>query len=120
MIDIMTKILIGMVAAMHLYFCYFEIFRWESAGPKLFKSNDSDFYKKTKAMMANQGLYNLFLAAGLIWSLLSKNHTMSFYLAIFFLSCVVIAGIFGSITVSRRIFYIQALPALIALILLHF
>jgi len=120
MIDIMTQILIGIVAALHLYFCYFEIFQWGKTGPKLLNSRDEDFFKNTKAMMANQGLYNSFLAAGLIWSLLCKNQVMSFYLSIFFLSCVVIAGIFGSFTVSRRIFYIQALPALIALILLHF
>lgn len=71
-------------------------------------------------MMANQGLYNGFLAAGLIWSLLIQTNPWNIYVAIFFLSCVAIAGIYGSITASKKILYIQTVPAVIALILVHF
>lgn len=72
----------------------------------------------TKKLAANQGLYNGFLAAGLIWGLLTGGFN-GFHISIFFLTCVIVAGIFGAVTVSRKIFFIQALPALIALVLLH-
>lgn len=70
-------------------------------------------------MAANQGLYNGFLAAGLIWTFFINDPHWKAYISIFFLSCVLIAGIYGAITVSKKIFYVQGLPALIALILLH-
>lgn len=116
---LLTDILIGLIAALHLYFLYFEMFAWDTIGRKTFKQIPPEVFPKTKVLAANQGLYNGFLVAGLIWSLLIKDHHWSFYIAIFFLSCVLIAGIYGALTASKKIFWIQGLPALVALILLH-
>lgn len=95
------------------------MFAWTSRGPKVFRSFPKDLFEPTKSMAANQGLYNGFLAAGLIWSLLIKTTPWNIYVAIFFLSCVLIAGIFGAVTASKKILYVQTVPATIALILLH-
>ena len=113
--DILIKIIIGFVAFEHLYFLYIEMFAWETKGKATFKSLPADLFTPTKGMAANQGLYNGFLAAGLIWSLFIQDLAWQSYVAIFFLTCVVVAGIFGGITVSKKIFYIQASPALVAL-----
>ena len=104
------------VAVLHLYFLYLEMFLWQKPiGLKIFR-NDAEFAKKSSVLAANQGLYNGFLAAGLIWSVISQG-SMNVELKIFFLTCVLIAGVFGGITVSKKIFFIQALPALVALVL---
>ncbi|MFT6685670.1 MAG: putative membrane protein [Bacteroidia bacterium] len=113
--EILAKILIALVALEHLYILYLEMFAWETLGKKTFKGSMPDeMFAKTKNMAANQGLYNGFLAAGLIWSLLIHELSWSNYVAMFFLACVVIAGIYGAISVSRRIFFVQGIPALIA------
>jgi putative membrane protein len=113
-----VSVLIGIVAALHLYFLVLEMFLWDTSyGRKTFGLTP-EFSAASKALAANQGLYNGFLAAGLIWSLLDP-HDHAFEIKIFFLSCVIVAGIFGAATVSRKIFFVQALPALIALVLLH-
>ena len=117
--QIIINILIAFIAALHLYFLYFEMFAWETLGRKIFKGFPKDLFPTTKGMAANQGLYNGFLAAGLIWTFFIEDPYWRFYIAIFFLSCVTIAGIYGAITVSKKIFFVQAFPALIALILLH-
>ncbi|WP_339875601.1 DUF1304 domain-containing protein [uncultured Algoriphagus sp.] len=117
--EILAKILIGVIAALHLYFLYFEMFAWETIGKKTFKSLPAELFPKTKGLAANQGLYNGFLVAGLVWSLFIEDHKWAFYVAIFFLSCVLVAGIFGALTASKKIFWVQGLPALIALVLLH-
>ncbi len=114
----LQKILIALVALEHLYILWLEMFAWTTRGPKIFPL-PKDLFEKTKTMAANQGLYNGFLAAGLIWSLLNQDPHFSFHIAIFFLGCVIVAGVYGGITVSRRILYVQALPALIALVVLH-
>lgn len=93
------------------------MFAWTTRGPKVFKTIPADQFASTKTMAGNQGLYNGFLAAGLIWSLLIKNPDWQQNVSLFFLTCVAIAGIYGAITVSRRIFFIQATPALVAMIL---
>ncbi|MBN3581661.1 DUF1304 domain-containing protein [Algoriphagus aestuarii] len=116
---LLTDILIGLIAALHLYFLYFEMFAWETIGRKTFKSLPPEIFPKTKVLAANQGLYNGFLVAGLIWSLLIEDPHWSFYVAIFFLGCVLVAGIYGALTASKKIFWVQGLPALIALLLLH-
>lgn len=95
------------------------MFAWTTRGPKVFRAFPKDLFEPTKAMAANQGLYNGFLSAGLIWSLIVQTNPWNVYIAIFFLSCVAIAGIYGSITASKKILYIQTVPAAIALILLH-
>lgn len=117
--ELIAKILIGIVAIEHCYILWLEMFAWTTRGPKVFKGFPKDLFEPTKAMAANQGLYNGFLATGLFWSLLIENHQWSFYVAIFFLSCIIIAGIYGSLTAGKRIFFVQALPALLALIAVH-
>ena len=117
--NIAINILIGFVAALHLYFLYFEMFAWNTLGRKVFRNFPKDLFEPTKSMAANQGLYNGFLAAGLIWTFFIEDPLWCFYIAVFFLSCVIIAGIYGALTVSKKIFFVQAMPALITLILLH-
>jgi len=118
-LNLLINILIGIIAAQHLYFFYFETFAWTTTGRKIFKQFPKEFFQQTKSMAANQGLYNAFLAAGLIWSLLIEDPTWSIYIAIFFLGCVSIAGIVGAFTASKKIFYIQGLPAILTLVLIH-
>lgn len=117
--DIVVKILIGFVALLHLYFLYFEMFAWNTLGRKIFRGFPKDLFEPTKSMAANQGLYNGFLAAGLIWTFFIEDAHWYVNIAVFFLSCVIIAGIYGGLTVSKKIFFVQAVPAIIALILLH-
>ena len=116
--DIIAKILIGIIAFLHFYFLWLEMFAWTTKGRKVFKNFPPDLFEPTKSMAANQGLYNGFLASGLVWTFLISNEQWSTNIAIFFLSCVAIAGIYGAISVSKKIFYIQALPAIIAILLL--
>lgn len=115
-----SNILIGFVALEHLYILYFEMFAWETIGKKTFKSFPEHLFTPTKGLAANQGLYNGFLAAGLIWSLFIQDKNWSANVAFFFLSCVTIAGVFGAITASKKIFVTQALPAIVALLTLMF
>lgn len=120
MIQTIAQILILVIAGLHLYFMYFEMFAWTTLGRKIFRQLPSDIFEPTKSMAANQGLYNGFLAAGLIWSLLIQDPIWSVNIALFFLACVAVAGIYGALTVSKKILYIQALPALAAILLLIF
>ena len=110
---LVSDILIVIVALLHFFFLYLEMFLWDKPrGMKSFNLT-AEFAKQSKRLAMNQGLYNGFLAAGLLWGLMAGNPVK-----IFFLSCVIIAGIFGAFTVSKRIFYIQAVPAILALVLL--
>lgn len=111
-------IFIGIVAALHLYFLWFEMFAWTTRGKKIFKKFPKDMFEPTKSLAANQGLYNGFLAAGLIWTFFIKDIFWNINISIFFLSCVAIAGIYGALTADKKIFIVQALPALIALLLI--
>ena len=115
--EIISKILIALVALEHLYIMYFEMFAWETIGKRTFKSLPEHLFKPTKGLAANQGLYNGFLAAGLIWTYFISDPIWEKNIAAFFLSCVFIAGVYGALTASKKIFTIQALPALIALVL---
>ena len=112
------KILISLIVALHLYFLWFEMFAWTTKGRKIFRSLPSHIFEPTKPMAANQGLYNGFLAAGLIWTFFIENQVWKTNISLFFLGCVAIAGIYGALTVERKIFFVQALPALIALLLI--
>jgi putative membrane protein len=119
--EIIAKILIGFVALEHIYILYLEMFAWETKGKKAFKGSlPNDLFTPTKTLAANQGLYNGFLSAGLIWSLIISDVIWQKNIALFFLGCVVIAGIYGALTASKKIFFIQALPAIIALIFVLF
>lgn len=115
--DIIIKILIGLIALIHVYILWFEMFAWESRGPKVFRNFSKDLFGKTKAMAANQGLYNGFLAAGLIWTFFISDATWNTNVSIFFLACVLVAGIYGAATADKKIIFVQALPAFIALLL---
>jgi putative membrane protein len=118
--EILGKILVGLVALEHLYILYLEMFAWETKGKEVFKGSlPPEMFRPTKTLAANQGLYNGFLAAGLIWTFFITDHRWSFYIAIFFLTCVIVAGVYGALTASKRIFFVQALPAIVALIVLH-
>ena len=114
--SLISQIIVGFVAFIHLYILWLEMFVWTTRGRKVFKTIPSDMFEKTKVMAANQGLYNGFLAFGLIWSLLISDVTWSKNVAVFFLFCVLVAGIYGAITVSKRIFYVQSIPALLGLL----
>lgn len=115
MVAAIAQILTALVALEHLYILWIEMFAWETAGKKTFKTIPKDLFKPTKVLAANQGLYNGFLAAGLIWSFLISDINWSVNIRLFFLGCVIVAGIYGAITASGKIFIIQALPAIIAL-----
>jgi len=115
---IAIKILIGLVAILHLYFLWFEMFAWTTKGRKVFRKFPPELFEPTKPMAANQGLYNGFLAAGLIWTYFIADPMWKANIALFFLGCVAVAGIYGALTVEKKIFFIQALPALIAIALI--
>jgi putative membrane protein len=118
MLEITSQIVIGLVALFHVYVMWLEMFAWTTKGPKTFKNFDMELFPKTKAMAANQGLYNGFLAAGLIWSFFISNPEWYFNVSVFFLSCVAVAGIYGAATADKKIFFVQGLPALIGIGLL--
>jgi putative membrane protein len=110
--------LVALVAVLHLYFLVLEMFLWtKPLGLKTFR-NSPEKAADSAVLAANQGLYNGFLAAGLIWGLLHSAPGFSFQIKVFFLLCVIVAGIYGAATVSPRILLVQAAPAAIALILL--
>ena len=111
-----SKIIVGGVALLHLYILWLEMFAWTTTGKKVFKTFPKDLFEPTKAMAANQGLYNGFLAAGLIWSLVISDEIWSKNIALFFLSCVFVAGLYGAYSASKRILLVQALPAFLGII----
>ncbi len=113
-----ANILVALVAALHVYFLVLEMFLWtKPLGLKTFR-NSPEKAADSAVLAANQGLYNGFLAAGLIWGLIQSVPAFAFQIKVFFLFCVIIAGVYGAATVSRGILLVQAAPAAIALILL--
>lgn len=111
-----SNILAGIVALLHIYFLYLEMFLWaKPKGLAVFK-NTLEKAKSSAVLAANQGLYNGFLAAGLLWGLMHPNAQTGLQVKIFFFSCVIIAGVYGAITVGKKILYIQAFPAAIGLV----
>ena len=116
---ILAKIMVGLVVFIHLYIMWFEMFAWTTRGPKVFRNFPKDLFKPTKPLAANQGLYNGFLAAGLLWSFVISNPEWQANVALFFLSCVTVAGIYGTLTADKKIFFVQALPALIGILVIQ-
>lgn len=115
MLATVSLILVGLVTIEHIYFMILEMFLWTTPkGRKAFGMTE-EFAKSTATLAANQGLYNGFLAAGLLWSFFAEAE-MAFALRLFFLSCVVIAGIYGGLTVNKKISILQAIPAALALL----
>ena len=110
--NIVADILVGLVAALHLYFLVLEMFLWTTpTGRKAFGLEPA-FAEQSKTLAANQGLYNGFLVAGLVWGLVADRTDVK----VFFLACVIVAGLYGAATVSRRILLVQAVPAALALV----
>ncbi len=115
---LIAKFLMVFIALLHIYFLILEMFLWDKPfGMKAF-GNNLEKAKVTKVLAQNQGLYNGFLAAGLLWAVVEKS-SFSIHIATFFLSCIVVAGIYGAMTASKKIFFIQALPAIITLGVLY-
>lgn len=113
---IIANLVIGAVALLHVWFLILEMFLWDRpAGRRTFRTSE-EFAASTRVLAANLGLYNGFLAAGLIWGLVQGAG--GFGVKVFFLCCVLVAGLFGAATSSRRILFVQALPAGVALLLL--
>jgi len=111
-----ANIAIGFVALLHAYFLVLEMFLWDKPfGMRIFRLTP-EFAAASKALAANQGLYNGFLVAGLAWGLALGAAGID--VKLFFLACVVIAGLFGGVTVNRNILFVQAVPGIIALALL--
>lgn len=108
-------VLVAVVALEHVYFLYLEMFRWTAPATLRAFGTTAAFAEESKTLAANQGLYNGFLAAGLVWAIIAPS-AMQKAIATFFALCVLIAGIYGGFTVTRRIFAIQALPAALALV----
>ena len=110
---LIANVVVGLVALLHVYFMVLEMFLWDKpAGLRAF-GQTLEKAQASKVLAANQGLYNSFLAAGLIWGLLAGTQGTS--IKVFFLACVLIAGLYGAATASRKILFVQALPAAIGL-----
>jgi putative membrane protein len=115
---LITDIIVGLVALLHFYFLILEMFLWEKpTGLRVFNLSREEA-ATTKVLAANQGLYNGFLAAGLVWGLLLGAEGNA--VKIFFLCCILIAGLYGAVSVGRKILFVQALPAAIGLTLVLF
>ena len=111
-----ANLIVALVALLHVYFLVLEMFLWtKPIGLKVF-GQTREAAEATKVLAANQGLYNGFLAAGLAWGLSLGQHGLA--IKVFFLGCVVVAGLYGAATASRKILFVQALPAAIGLVLL--
>ena len=113
-----AKIIVAIIALEHIYILWLEMFAWTGYAKKVFRGFPEDLFEKTKNLAANQGLYNGFLAAGLLWSLFISDVVWSKNIALFFTSCVVIAGIYGGVTVGKSIFYKQGVPAIVGLLVI--
>lgn len=114
----MVNIFVAVIALEHVAFLVLEMFLWtKPAGLKVFRKPLA-FAEQTKELAANQGLYNGFLAAGLFWSLVHSDPKTSAEIQIFFLGCVIVAGLYGAYSVNKRIFFVQAFPSIITLLLL--
>lgn len=115
--DHMATVLTLLVLVEHIYIVWMEMFAWETAGRRSFgKSLPDALFKPTKGLAANQGLYNGFLVAGLAWSFFISDPGWSDNVRLFFLGCVLVAGVFGGFTAGRKIFFVQGIPALLAIL----
>lgn len=111
---LIASTLVVIVALLHLYFLVLEMFLWDTPTGRRVFNNTPEFASASKVLAANQGLYNGFLAAGLLWSVWMGLGATGRAIALFFLGCVVVAGVYGAATASRKILYVQALPGALA------
>ena len=113
-----ATVAVVLVALLHLYFLVLEMFLWDKPTGRRTFGLTPEFATASKGLAANQGLYNGFLAAGLLWGVSrSAADTAGHAIEVFFLGCVVVAGVFGAVTANRRILWVQAFPAAVALAL---
>ncbi len=115
MLALLSQFLVAVVALEHIYFLYLEMFAWTTPRGQRTFGTTAEFAHASRALAANQGLYNGFLAAGLAWGLLHPTPAVGTQIELFFLVCVIVAAIFGALTVKRSILWIQGAPALLAL-----
>jgi putative membrane protein len=119
LIQTLADIQVLFVCGMHIFFMILEMFLWQKPlGLRIFR-NTAEKARLSSALAANQGLYNGFLAAGLIWGMVNPNPDFAVQVKMFFLGCITIAGIYGGYSVNKRIFYIQSLPAVLAMYLIY-
>jgi putative membrane protein len=114
-VDLVASILVIAVALLHAYFLVLEMFLWQTPRGRRTFGTDEAFAARSATLAANQGLYNGFLAAGLVWGVVAAD-PVGFQAKVFFLGCVIVAGVYGGLTVSRRILLVQAIPAVVALV----
>ena len=110
--NVVAAVLVALVALIHVYIVVLEMFLWTKPQGRAAFGTDAEFAEATKVLAANQGLYNGFLVAGLVWGLVAQRYDV----CVFFLACVIVAGVYGAITVSSRILFVQAVPAALALV----
>ena len=120
MIPILRTIFVGLVALEHIYILYLEMFAWTTPRVQRIFGTTPEFASASKALAANQGLYNGFSAAGLIWGLVHPTPATGTQIILFFLGCVIVAAIYGGLTAKRSILWVQGGPALIALLIVLF
>jgi putative membrane protein len=113
--EIVANALVVLVVAIHIYIVILEMFLWRTEHGMQAFGTDQAFADRSAPLAANQGLYNGFLVAGLVWGLLAAD-PIGFQVTVFFLACVIVAGLYGAATVSRRILVVQAVPAILALV----
>jgi putative membrane protein len=113
----LANIVIAIIALMHAWFLILEMFLWDKPTGRRAFGLSPEFAAQSKVLAANQGLYNGFLAAGLIWGLILGDTPEGTHVKIFFLACIFVAGLYGGFTATRKVLWIQAAPALVALIL---
>jgi putative membrane protein len=114
--SVVAIVIVALVALLHIYILVLEMFLWTAPQGRKAFGLTPELAEQTKALAANQGLYNGFLAAGLIWSLVHPQPEFAWQIAMFFLACVAVAGIYGAATASRKIIFIQTVPAVIAML----
>jgi putative membrane protein len=116
-VSTIANIVIAIIALMHVWFLILEMFLWDKPTGRRAFGLTPEFATQSKVLAANQGLYNGFLSAGLLWGLILGNGAEGMHVKIFFLSCVLVAGLYGGFTATRKVLWIQATPALIGLAL---
>jgi putative membrane protein len=110
---IAAQIVVGVIAAIHVYILVLEMFLWRTDRARAAFGTTKDFAEASAALAANQGLYNGFLAAGLVYGLITDGRAFE----VFFLSCVIVAGVYGTLTATRRILFVQVIPGVVGLLL---
>jgi len=118
-LEIVASVIVGLVALVHVYFLVLEMFLWRTPRVRAIFGTTAEVAESSAVLAANQGLYNGFLAAGLVFGLVAggAKDTVGFPVTVFFLACVIVAGLYGAATANRRILFVQALPAAVGLVL---